>query len=70
MGLLQFALGLPNTKGESPRDSYSTKPRENPGLENSHMLQMTGALFLHVYLTGPKRFSCSAEHEIYPACEC
>ena len=30
MGLLQFALGLSRTKGESPNDSYRTKPRENP----------------------------------------
>ena len=30
MGLSQFALGLSRTKGESPKDSYSTKPRENP----------------------------------------
>ena len=30
MGLLQFVLGLPWTKGESPKDSYNTKPRENP----------------------------------------
>ena len=26
----QFALGLSRTKGESPKDSYSTKPTENP----------------------------------------
>ena len=30
MGLLQFAYGLSITKGESPKDSYSTKPRKNP----------------------------------------
>ena len=30
MGLLQFALGLSRTNGESPKDSYSTKPRESP----------------------------------------
>ena len=29
MGLLQFALGLSKFKGESPKDSYSAKPREN-----------------------------------------
>ena len=31
MGLLQFALGLSKFKGESPKDSYSAKPRENHG---------------------------------------
>ena len=30
MGLLQLALGLSRTKSGSPKDSYSTKPRENP----------------------------------------
>ena len=29
MGLLQYALGLSKFKGESPKDSYSAKPREN-----------------------------------------
>ena len=29
MGLLQFALGLSKFKGESPKDSYSAKQREN-----------------------------------------
>ena len=32
VGLLQWALGLSRTKGESPKDSYNAKPRENPGL--------------------------------------
>ena len=34
MGLLHFALGLSRTKGESPKDSYSTKPRENAELSD------------------------------------
>ena len=29
MRLLQFALGFSKFKGESPKDSYSAKPREN-----------------------------------------
>ena len=33
MGLLQFALGLAWTKGESPKNSYNTKPRENPAFQ-------------------------------------
>ena len=32
MGLLRFALGLSKFKGESPKDSYSAKPRENHDL--------------------------------------
>ena len=30
VGLLQWALGLSRTKGESPKDSYNATPRENP----------------------------------------
>ena len=30
VGLLQCALGLSRTKGESPKDSYNATPRENP----------------------------------------
>ena len=37
MGLLQFALGLSRTKGESPKDSYSPKQRQNPD-HNQNML--------------------------------
>ena len=40
MGLLQFALGLSNTKGESPRDSYSTKQRENPVYTSSFWIHL------------------------------
>ena len=34
MGLLHLALGLSWTKGESPKDSYNTKLRENAGDSN------------------------------------
>ena len=39
MGPLQFALGLQRTKGESPKDSYVTKPRENMQLYEFYVNQ-------------------------------
>ena len=34
VGLLQWALGLSRTKGESPKDSYNATLRENPAVLN------------------------------------
>ena len=34
VGLLQCALGLSRTKGESPKDFYNAKPRENPDVRS------------------------------------
>ena len=49
MGLLQFALGLSRTKGESHKDSYSTKPRENPEIVNKILVKNKNlkATYLH-----------------------
>ena len=38
MGLSEFAGGLSRTKCESPKDSGSTKPRENPGVRLTDLL--------------------------------
>ena len=39
VGLLQCALGLSRTKGESPKDSYNATPRENPAFKGSNSVE-------------------------------
>ena len=55
MGLLQFALGLSRTKGESPKDSYSTKPRENPVIKMETVQEGGAVTTLH----GVTIYTCS-----------
>ena len=54
VGLLQWALGLSRTKGESPKDSYNATPRENPVVYNfnfTHVGAMITARVLFGNLT-------------------